>query len=540
MDDSSIQGAERLIAHLRQNPSEIHDSRLTFLRSYLASLNAEMPAVQSGPVRSVDSLESWKKLLDEAGSTPVVVDAFATWCGPCKAIAPLYEKFAVEYKGRVIFSRYDVDKATDLAAEMNVSAMPTFRLFKDGKEIGSLVGADPNKLEDMIKKAAEDRTDTNGGMKEEHVHEEKMEDAQQEEEKEDEDEDEDEKKAIEEEHALVEEFNRDAGVLAMEDRDTNPSELPVGDMHAKLSEADIDRMISLKQEASQYAASEEWEAALEKYNELMGLSPSTLSLAKRADVLLHLKRPCAAIRDCETALAENDSSAKALKTRGKAYAMIGEWEKAAKDLQKGNALDFDEEAGRAETEVEMRWNQIRELRLKRDAKRREKAVEKEKKERERRRREAVKRYEEEKAREEKPREANFKEQDSTGSTPNLDTLLGSLNLPADVKEKVKRPEVRAKLMKVFQEMQSSTPDKAMSSILKYIGDPDVGPIVQAAMSSMMGGAGAAPHPSAQASATAGANADGTAETTADAGTTTNDSGLGGMGGFSTNLADEVD
>lgn len=539
MDDSSIEGAERLISYLRQNPAKIHDSRLAFLRSYLASLNAKISAVQRDPVRSVDSLESWKKLLDEAGSTPVVVDAFATWCGPCKAIAPLYGKLAVEYEGRVIFARYDVDKAADLAAEMNVSAMPTFRLFKNGKEIDSLVGADPSKLEALIKKAEGASTDTNGGMKEQEPgQEEKMEDAQEENEDKDEDEDEDEQKAVEEEHALIEEFNKDAGVLAKEDRDTNPPELPVGNMHAELSEADVERMISLKQEASQLAATEQWGAALEKYNELMGLSPSTLALAKRADVLLHLKRPYAAIRDCETALAENDNSAKALKTRGKAYAMVGEWEKAAKDLQKGNALDFDEEAGRAETEVEEKWNQIRELRLKRDAMRRDKAVDREKKEREKRRREAVKRYEEEKAREEKTQQANFKEQDSTGSAPGLESLLGGLNLPEDVKEKVKRPEVRAKLMKVFQEMQSSTPDKAMSSILKYIGDPDVGPIVQAAMSSMMGAAGATAQ--GQTGGTADVNTGATAGATADTGATTNDSGVGGMGGFSSNLADEVD
>ncbi|CAN8063677.1 unnamed protein product [Agarophyton chilense] len=553
MEDSAIHGAERLVSYLRQNPSELHDSRLDFLRSFLVSLGAEMPPADLKPVvvHTVDGLPSWNALLSKASSIPVVVDAFATWCGPCKAISPTYDRLAEEYQGRVIFSRFDVDQAMDLARNMNISAMPTFRMFKNGTEIDSCVGADPKKLENMIKKAAESSVDANQKESTNQCEEDTKQGSTQPDLGKEVDIDEDDEKAILEEKSLIDEFNRDAGVLPIEERDVNPKALPLGDVHAELSEADTSSMIELKQVAAQLAASEDWDTALEKYNELMRLKPSTLALAKRAEVLLHLKRPLAAIRDCETALKENESSAKALKIRGQAYALIGEWELAAKDLQKGNALDFDEEAGRAETEVEMRWNQIRELRLKRDAKRRDRAALKERKERERRRREAVERYEEEKASE--TAEKEFKpsqEQMPRGmpggtpggtpeGTPGLDGLLSGLNLSKDVREKLGKPEVREKLMTIFKELQGSSPDKAMSNVLKYISDPDVGPVVQAVISGMMGDA-----PRAGTGANSGADSK-PATAKADVPPSGNDSsaadkGLNNMDGFTSSLADEVD
>ncbi|CAG99773.1 thioredoxin TRX2 [Kluyveromyces lactis] len=71
----------------------------------------------------------------------VVVDFFATWCGPCKMIAPMLEKFAKEYEGKATFLKVDVDELPDVAKNNDVSAMPTLVFFKSGKEISRVLGA---------------------------------------------------------------------------------------------------------------------------------------------------------------------------------------------------------------------------------------------------------------------------------------------------------------------------------------------------------------------------------------------------------------
>ncbi|KAL4931596.1 thioredoxin family protein [Aspergillus undulatus] len=80
----------------------------------------------------------------------VVVDCYAVWCGPCKAIAPKVEQFAKEYLDAK-FYQIDVDELSDVAAEIGVRAMPTFLLYKDGEKISDVVGANPPALEAGIK-----------------------------------------------------------------------------------------------------------------------------------------------------------------------------------------------------------------------------------------------------------------------------------------------------------------------------------------------------------------------------------------------------
>lgn len=88
----------------------------------------------------------------ESGATfqqglPIIIDFYATWCGPCKQIAPLFDELKEEYKGRVNFSRVDVDQDAAMAQKYNITAMPTFVLLDaDENEIGRIVGADPNGL----------------------------------------------------------------------------------------------------------------------------------------------------------------------------------------------------------------------------------------------------------------------------------------------------------------------------------------------------------------------------------------------------------
>ncbi|CAL3968344.1 unnamed protein product [Diplocarpon coronariae] len=75
----------------------------------------------------------------------VVLDAFATWCGPCKLIAPQVVKFSDEFPN-AHFTKLDVDEVPDVAQELGIRAMPTFIVFKDGEKFKEIVGANPQAL----------------------------------------------------------------------------------------------------------------------------------------------------------------------------------------------------------------------------------------------------------------------------------------------------------------------------------------------------------------------------------------------------------
>lgn len=69
-----------------------------------------------------------------ASGKPVVVDFWATWCGPCMAMAPTIEELAQEYEGKAIVGKYNVEEESDFASANRVMALPTILFFKDGKK----------------------------------------------------------------------------------------------------------------------------------------------------------------------------------------------------------------------------------------------------------------------------------------------------------------------------------------------------------------------------------------------------------------------
>jgi thioredoxin 1 len=120
---------------------EIRSRRMHELMDQMSTVNIDRPIVVSD--RNFDQTVKTYPL--------IVVDCWAAWCAPCRAVAPVVEQLAKDYKGKVVFGKLNVDENPETAQRFDILAIPTLLVMKKGKEVDRIVGALPkSQLESKI------------------------------------------------------------------------------------------------------------------------------------------------------------------------------------------------------------------------------------------------------------------------------------------------------------------------------------------------------------------------------------------------------
>ena len=93
------------------------------------------------------------EVIEKSKTTPVIVDFWAPWCGPCKQLTPILEKVVKKKNGKIILAKINVDENQGIASQLNIQSIPTVYGFVDGKPIDAFQGAQPeSKIEIMVNK----------------------------------------------------------------------------------------------------------------------------------------------------------------------------------------------------------------------------------------------------------------------------------------------------------------------------------------------------------------------------------------------------
>jgi len=120
---------------------QIRDKKMKELRKQMSTPTIDKPIVVSD--RNFEQTTKSYPLL--------VVDCWAAWCAPCRAIAPIVDELAKEYSGKVVFGKLNVDENPETTQRFGVMAIPTLLVMKDGQEVDRVVGVVPkNQLEAKV------------------------------------------------------------------------------------------------------------------------------------------------------------------------------------------------------------------------------------------------------------------------------------------------------------------------------------------------------------------------------------------------------
>lgn len=258
--------------------------------------------------------------------------------------------------------------------------------------------------------------------------------------------------------------------------DTAPAMGKESSSNEELSEADEDACAEAKSKASNAFNTGDYAVAVDEYTKAILIAPSPLTYAKRAEVLIKLRRPNAAIRDCDAALKMNPDSAKAMKIRGAACRYLGRWNDANRDLSAGLNADFDETYGEIHKKV---LSVVHEMHVREGKKRAEREA-KAKAEVERRRAEAAKAQADAAAAAAAGAAGGMPGGMPSGGFPGMGG--GIPGVPPGVAEKLASdPDLmkamqNPKVMEAFQAMLSNP-----MSAMQYMNDPEVGPVIQKMM-----------------------------------------------------------
>jgi thioredoxin 2 len=108
----------------------------------------ERPMLLDRPIKVTQ--EDFGKTVLEA-EAPVLVDFYADWCQPCKVVAPVVDELAQAHLGKLLVVKVDADHAPKLSMDFSIRGIPTLILYRDGAEVGRVVGADPKGLREMVR-----------------------------------------------------------------------------------------------------------------------------------------------------------------------------------------------------------------------------------------------------------------------------------------------------------------------------------------------------------------------------------------------------